>query len=63
MDFEKAQYPGLGPSEKPFYAFYTVPWRVVIAAWSKEQLLVGYRYYEAKNISFRTGLELKTGLC
>jgi len=45
-----AQYPGVPDPEKPDYAFYS------------EKLLVGYRFYEAHNISFKTGFPFGHGI-
>jgi len=45
-----AQWPGLPDPKKPTYANYT------------ERLLVGYRYYEAKQIPFESGFPFGHGL-
>mmetsp|Transcript_10556 Transcript_10556/g.19435 ORF Transcript_10556/g.19435 Transcript_10556/m.19435 type:complete len:802 (-) Transcript_10556:40-2445(-) len=50
LDFEQSQFPGLVNSTDPNLVYY------------KERLLVGYRYYEAKNIQFTTGFPFGHGL-
>jgi len=44
------QWPGIPDPKKPAYAYYT------------EKLLIGYRYYDAHNISFTTGFPFGHGL-
>jgi len=50
MQISQSQWPGLPDPKKPTYAYYT------------EKLLVGYRYYDAHNISFTTGFPFGHGL-
>mmetsp|Transcript_8164 Transcript_8164/g.18242 ORF Transcript_8164/g.18242 Transcript_8164/m.18242 type:complete len:711 (-) Transcript_8164:162-2294(-) len=50
VNFKDSQYPGVPSPKDPAYAFY------------EEQLLVGYRYYEAHNISFSSGFPFGHGL-
>jgi len=49
-EITQAQWPGLPDASKPTYAYYT------------EKLLVGYRHYDAHNISFTTGFPFGHGL-
>lgn len=50
MNFSTDQCPGLPDPKNPLYAIYA------------EELLVGYRYYEAKQIAFTTGFPFGHGL-
>jgi len=50
VGFEEGQYPGVRRDDKLAHAVYS------------EQLLVGYRYYDAHNISFDTGFPFGHGL-
>mmetsp|Transcript_9552 Transcript_9552/g.18119 ORF Transcript_9552/g.18119 Transcript_9552/m.18119 type:complete len:717 (+) Transcript_9552:36-2186(+) len=50
MNFSTEQWPGLPDPSKPLYAMYS------------EELLVGYRYYDAKDIKFTTGFPFGHGL-
>lgn len=50
MRFSTEQWPGLPDPSKPLYAMYS------------EELLVGYRYYEAKRIQFDSGFPFGHGL-
>lgn len=50
MEMSTEQWPGLPDPTNPMYAMYS------------EQLLVGYRYYEAKQIPFTTGFPFGHGL-
>lgn len=50
QDFSPAQWPGLPDPSHPTYANYS------------EHLLVGYRYYDAKQIKFTTGFPFGHGL-
>jgi len=50
IHFSTEQWPGLPDPAKPMYAMYS------------EQLLVGYRYYDAKGIEFSTGFPFGHGL-
>merc|ERR1712003_61365 len=46
----QAQWPGLPEGNNPAYCYY------------EEKLLVGYRFYEARNIQFTTGFPFGHGL-
>ena len=50
LNFSTAQWPGLPDPTKPEYANYT------------EQLLIGYRYYDAYQIDFTSGYPFGHGL-
>jgi beta-glucosidase len=50
MELSQAQWPGLPDPKNPTYAYYS------------EKLLVGYRFYDAHNISFTTGYPFGHGL-
>merc|ERR1712048_1250435 len=50
LELSQAQWPGLPDANKPTYAYYL------------EKLLMGYRFYDAHNISFKTGFPFGHGL-
>jgi beta-glucosidase len=50
LEMSQSQWPGLPDSKNPIYAYYS------------EKLLVGYRFYDAHNISFTTGYPFGHGL-
>jgi len=50
IQFSAAQYPGVPDPKAPAYAFYT------------EKLQVGYRFYEAQHLQFKTGFPFGHGL-